>query len=133
MRFQRATGCTGKPSFRPRLERLEDRRLLAAGDLDPTFGMASQVTTDFQGPADSSGQALAVQPDGKIVMVGGPEIFNARGWFLTRYNPDGSLDPTFGSGGLVSNTVGLRANAVALQTDGRIVAAGVLNDAGPVV
>ncbi len=42
------------------------------GDLDPTFGVAGRVTTDFAiaGSSDDQASALAIQPDGKIVVVG---------------------------------------------------------------
>src|SRR5438067_1103516 len=96
-------------SFQPRLERLEDRTLLSAGDLDPTFGVGGKLTTSFQQQVDSSAQALALQPDGKIIMTGAPTIATAQGWFVARYEPDGSPDPSFGSGGRVSNTFTGRA------------------------
>ncbi|MQA76160.1 MAG: hypothetical protein GEU88_17810 [Solirubrobacterales bacterium] len=66
---------------------------------------------------------MAIQPDGKIVAAG-----RAGGLFaLARYNPDGSLDATFGSGGKVVTSIGDGgdfARAVAIQADGKIVAAG---------
>jgi uncharacterized delta-60 repeat protein len=92
----------------------------APGALDPTFGAGGLVTTDFGG--FDSAQALAIQSDGKIVAAG-----SAGGDFaLARYNADGSLDSTFGSSGKVTTDFGGfdAASAVAIQPDGRIVAAG---------
>ncbi|MFL5952971.1 MAG: PxKF domain-containing protein [Gaiellaceae bacterium] len=100
----------------------------AAGDLDPTFGTGGKVTTPI-GLSTGYASALAVQGDGKIVAAGfcftptGNNVF-----CLARYNTDGSLDPGFGPGGTVMTAVtvypGDRAQAVALQSDGKIVAAG---------
>ena len=71
-------------------------RYSANGTLDPTFGTGGLVTTDFGGGSDQA-NGVALQPDGKIVVVG-----PLQGKFgVARYNPDGSLDSTFGSGGKV--------------------------------
>jgi uncharacterized delta-60 repeat protein len=101
-------------SYRPAVEALEGRMLLSAGDLDPTFGTGGKLTTGFTEPTDSMAVATAVQPDGKIVVVG-------KGG-MTRYNPNGSLDAGFGSGGQVAQGP-LPWDAVALQPDGKIVVA----------
>jgi uncharacterized delta-60 repeat protein len=121
-------------SVRPRLERLEDRTLLSAGDLDPSFGRGGIVTTDFQGPLNIGGEGAVLQPDGKIVMVGHtPDSANG-GVGLARYYPDGSLDPSFGSGGLVyarsTTTLLSDTSAVAVQSDGRIVVGGMTGQRG---
>ncbi len=91
------------------------------GKLDTTFGSAGIVT----GPALGNIQALALQPNGRIVLVGSSSDSNTRRPFFSiiRYRPDGSLDTTFGSEGLVRGPDGA-ADAVALQADGRIVVAG---------
>jgi uncharacterized delta-60 repeat protein len=93
----------------------------AAGDLDPSFGSGGKVFTDF-GLADGA-YGVVVQPDGKIVAVG---YANTGGYafLLARYNPDGSLDPTFGAGGKVRTEGTGLAHAVVLQPDGKIVVAG---------
>jgi uncharacterized delta-60 repeat protein len=91
------------------------------GSLDATFGGGGRVTTDFGGSDAAS--AVTIQSDGKIVAAG-------RGgggdFALARYNVDGSLDATFGSGGRVTTNFGGFDSAlgVALQADGKIVAAG---------
>lgn len=101
------------------------------GSLDPTFGTGGKVMTDFLSEFERA-QALALQPDGKIVAAGLAERqSSARTDFaLARYNADGSLDGAFGSGGKVrTDFFGFddAANAVALQADGKIVAAGRAN------
>jgi uncharacterized delta-60 repeat protein len=91
----------------------------APGDLDPTFGGDGLVTTDFGGTDPA--RAVAVQSDGKIVVVGGSGDFA-----LARYNQDGSLDTGFGGDGTVTTDFGGNdsANAVVVQPNGKIVAAG---------
>ena len=89
--------------------------------LDPTFDTDGKVTTEFGG--DDTG--MAIQPDGKIVMVGG----STSDFVLARYNTNGSLDTTFGTNGFVthsmlSGTSEEIARAVAIQADGKIVVAG---------
>ena len=91
----------------------------APGDLDPTFGADGIVQTDVGSP--SGANDLVLQPDGKIVLVGSPPY--GGNMTLARYLPNGSLDPTFGSGGIVVGPPGT-ANAVALQADGDIVVGG---------
>jgi uncharacterized delta-60 repeat protein len=89
--------------------------------LDPTFDTDGKVTTEFGG--DDTG--MAIQPDGKIVMVGG----SLSDFVLARYNTDGSLDTTFGTNGKVTHSMLTGsseeiARAVAIQPDGKIVVAG---------
>lgn len=94
------------------------------GSLDPSFGLGGRVVTDL-GSSDLL-TALAVQPDGRIVAAGHSVVSAlVRDFALVRYNPDGSLDPSFGSGGRVL-THGAFPNALALQPDGKIVVAGVV-------
>src|SRR5688572_30609455 len=106
--------------------------LAADGDLDLTFGIGGQVTTDFSGSFDAA-NALAVQTDGKIVAAGfasSGATAQSRDFGLSRYNRDGSLDATFGIGGKVTTDfsgLGDSLYALAIQSDGRIVAAGVAN------
>ncbi len=90
------------------------------GSLDSAFGTGGLVTTDFGGADSANGVAL--QPDGKIIAVGRASSDFA----LARYNSDGSLDSTFGTGGLVTTEFGGTdfANGVALQPDGKIIAVG---------
>jgi len=92
------------------------------GSLDATFGIGGKVTTDFSSNSDQA-YAIAIQQDGKIVLAG-QSHFN---FGLVRYNTDGSLDTTFGTGGKVTtafNSCCGTALSVAIHTDGKIVAAG---------
>ena len=94
------------------------------GSLDSTFGTGGKVTTTFSS-ANIGASDLAIQPDGKIVVVS-----SSAGFLLVRYNINGSLDNSFGTGGMVSTNFGNNdfAYAVAFQSDGKIVAAGSDNN-----
>jgi uncharacterized delta-60 repeat protein len=105
-------------------------RYTARGVLDPTFDGDGKVATDFGGSFDGAGD-VAIQPDGKIVAVGSgfrSPPGRAMDFALARYNADGSLDASFGEGGKVLTAFGGNsidaANAVVLQPDGKILAAG---------
>ncbi|MGF6884395.1 putative delta-60 repeat protein [Nocardia sp. GAS34] len=102
-------------------------RYTADGKLDPSFGQGGKVSTDFGGKADDA-QALAIEPDGKIIVVGTSHgTATGDNIALARYTTDGKLDTRFGQGGEVSTDLGTKAdhaNAVALQSDGKIVVAG---------
>jgi uncharacterized delta-60 repeat protein len=114
------------------LEQLESRETPAViGTLDPSWGTAGKATVDFGN--DDSATAAALQPDGKLVVVGGSGLPGGSDFVIARYNPDGTLDGTFGggSGKFVIDFTGLdRANAVAIQPDGKIVIAGTTAPAG---
>jgi uncharacterized delta-60 repeat protein len=72
-------------------------------------------------------QAQVIQADGKIVAVGQAFVNGNYDFALARYNSDGSLDASFGTGGKVTTDIGGNsdmANAVAIQRDGKIVVAG---------
>jgi uncharacterized delta-60 repeat protein len=104
----------------------------ADGSLDSTFGTGGKVTTHFSGTGSSDfATAVAIQTDGRIVAAGVSNIKNGpvdhTPFSLARYNSDGSLDSTFGTGGKVTTSIGRHnelASAVAVQTDGKIVAVG---------
>ncbi len=98
-------------------------RYAANGVLDATFGSGGTVVTNF---GSTNGRALALQPDGKIVVAG--ECYTGK-WdiCLVRYSPNGVLDASFGSSGKVVTAIGTDASYIgglALQPDGRIVVAG---------
>jgi uncharacterized delta-60 repeat protein len=99
------------------------------GSLDPTFGSRGRVTTDFGGHGDLA-RALAIQSDGRIVAAGlAQDIYGTYGFAIARYNGDGSLDPTFGIGGKITTALpDSRINALAIQFDGKIVAAGTIDN-----
>jgi uncharacterized delta-60 repeat protein len=101
-----------------------------AGQLDPTFGSDGMVTTDMGSDGDII-HAMAIQEDGKIVVAGEswPPPERQPHFALARYNPDGSLDTTFGDDGTVlSNMVEENdysmAYALALAPGGKILVAG---------
>jgi uncharacterized delta-60 repeat protein len=101
-------------------------RYNADGSLDTSFDGDGKVTTDIAGENDI-GYGVAVQPDGKIVVVGSSGSAGYYIFALVRYNADGSLDTTFDGDGKVTTAVGGISDggfAVAMQPDGKIVAAG---------
>ncbi|MGO8714932.1 MAG: delta-60 repeat domain-containing protein [Smithella sp.] len=96
------------------------------GSLDTTFGTGGIVTTPI-GSYDAYAYALAIQSDGRIVVSGYSSNGSNYDFALVRYNTDGSLDTTFGTGGIVITPMGSGydiAYALAIQSDGRILAAG---------
>ena len=95
------------------------------GSLDSAFGSGGKTRTEFAQPSEAT--ALAIQPDGKIVLAGMTGTVNVDFDFaLARYNRDGTLDSTFGVGGKVTTDLSQvdAAYAVAIQADGKIVIAG---------
>ncbi len=102
-------------------------RYNADGSLDSTFDTDGKVVTDI-GEQSQNGQAVVVQPDGKIIISGTTtNDLTGRDFALVRYNPDGSLDSTFdGDGMVVTDFAGSNDdnNAMFLQADGKIIAAG---------
>jgi uncharacterized delta-60 repeat protein len=103
------------------------------GTLDATFGTAGAVTIVFGGVQDAA-QGVALQPDGKIVVVGSTRTGTRDDFALARYNADGSLDTGFGTAGRVStdfNGFADKAWAVLVQNDGGIIVAGHAATATP--
>ena len=87
------------------------------GSLDPTFGGDGVVSTDFGG--DDVGEDIAIQADGNIVVTGTSNIDIGGDWAVARYNPDGSLDAGFGTGGKVVTEFGGVDEALAVDAAGR--------------
>lgn len=97
-----------------------------AGSLDTSFGTGGKTVTAV-GPTDDYAQAMAVQADGKLVVVGYGNTGASTDFELVRYQRDGAIDTTFGNNGVVTTDVSTGsdvANAVAIQADGKIVVAG---------
>jgi uncharacterized delta-60 repeat protein len=119
---------------RPRLEGLENRVVLTAGALDPSFGAEGKVLTDFTldfelHGYDSGRQVAIQQADGKIVLAGSSENFEvgaSRAIAIARYNTDGSLDGSFGDEGRVRDQFApfFQVGGMTLQADGKIVVVG---------
>jgi uncharacterized delta-60 repeat protein len=101
-----------------RLESLETREVPAVvGALDPSFDTDGKLSI-----AGAPLNGVALQADGKVVVVGS----SATDFFVARFNPDGSLDTAFDTDGIKTIDFGGtdKANAVAIQADGKIVVAG---------
>jgi uncharacterized delta-60 repeat protein len=112
-------------------------RYTSAGAPDTAFGVGGVVTTDFGQESWDDAKALALQPDGSVVLGGSTNAGNSPGVLygadqlgLARYTPQGMLDGTFGDGGTVTVDGGSMVEAVralALHPDGTIVAAGFVD------
>jgi len=112
-------------------------RYLPDGRNDLTFGLGGVITTDFGKESYDEPYAVVLQSDGKIVLGGytnsggGPGVlFGADNLALTRYLPNGLLDPAFGEGGKLvfdGGTLDERILALTLGPDGSILAAGYVN------
>ena len=146
--------CEIKKSVGPILKSIDHRRLLqslglpaaillvlsgaprpaqaADGNLDPTFGNAGKLTIQIAAQERDFARAIAVQPDGKIVVGGelGEFSGNYNSSVLLRLNADGTLDPSFGNGGKVVNSGQLHLPALVLQPDGKIVTAAATVNGG---
>ena len=104
------------------------------GSLDTTFnptGPIPGIVTTPIGSGNDQANAVAIQADGKIIAAGNSDIGTNTDFALVRYNPDGSLDTTFDGDGKVITPIGTGndfASAVAIQADGKIIAAGFSNN-----
>lgn len=99
-------------------------RYTANGTLDAAFGTNGVITT----PIGSYDLRIVLQPDGKFVVAGGNYIGNfVLEVAVVRYNSNGTLDTTFGTGGITKTSVGnreLRVREILVQTDGKLLVAG---------
>lgn len=97
----------------------------APGELDPTFGTGGSLRL-FPSEEKISIRGVAVQPDGRVVMTGADQTANS--WITVRLQSNGALDPSFGTGGVASLPFPAGSfgggQAVAIQSDGKIVVAG---------
>ncbi len=129
---------------RPQVEALEARALLAnAGALDPTFGggrgfVANPITSTSLKlyPGTQEVSAVAVQPDGKILVANAENNPGVSSYFvLERLDADGSLDAGFGHGGMVLTQVAPDSSgqfgALLVQPDGKIVEVGYSDKDSP--
>jgi uncharacterized delta-60 repeat protein len=103
-------------------------RYTANGTLDPTFGSGGLTTDEFG--FHNGGRAMAIQPDGKLVVTGGT-VTGSADTYVARYNTDGSADTSFGTNGRVFTSYSAAddsSNSVALQPNGKIVIGGYQQD-----
>lgn len=105
-------------------------RMTRAGTLDTTFGTNGVALLDIRpGNADEYALAVAVQPDGKIVLAGYTQPNGSTSSFaMARVNPNGTLDGTFDGDGKFTTQIvagsAAFAFSIAVQRDGNIIAAG---------
>ena len=94
------------------------------GELDPTFGNGGIIVTEINGRRGK--MDMAIQNDGKIILVGPSEVENSHHFTLLRFNNNGSLDQGFGRNGVTKTVIGnySEAESVALDINGNIVVAG---------
>ncbi len=96
------------------------------GSLDVSFGSSGKVVTPI-GSGDDEGISLAIQSDGKIVVAGNSTTGSNNNFAIARYNTNGTLDLSFGTGGKLTTDFGSNyddCRSVAIQSDGKIVASG---------
>jgi uncharacterized delta-60 repeat protein len=110
-------------------------RRLGSGAPDTEFGNPAGIVLASIGDGQEAfANALSIQPDGKLLVAGSARDGGASKVLLARFNPDGTPDGGFGSGGTVLSAIGdgddVAASALALQADGRIVVAGHATDSG---
>ena len=98
----------------------------ADGELDTSFGTGGKVTTPI-GSGNDETWSVVLQSDGKIIAAGYSHNGADNDFAVARYNADGSLDTSFGTGGKVTTPIGSgtdEGKSVVLQSDGKIIAAG---------
>ena len=116
-------------------------RIGAGGTPDPLFGGAGgrgdgTVIHDVIGPGYQTGRAVAIDAAGRILTGGSSERYRDQlgNWAITRHLADGTLDTSFGRGGAVLTDFAGQfddLNALLVQPDGRILAAGLARGADP--
>ncbi len=102
-------------------------RFNSNGTFDTTFDGDGKVTTPI-GTQRDTGKAIALQADGKIIVGGSANSGSGDEAALVRYNPNGSLDSAFGSGGKVKLSAPGTFVSVLLAADGKIIAVGTGGD-----
>ncbi|HEX8246941.1 MAG TPA: hypothetical protein VF599_02060 [Pyrinomonadaceae bacterium] len=98
------------------------------GTLDTSFGSQGKVVTDINNRSDAA-RSVVLQPDGKILVAGGTRElpFGSQKALFARYNQNGSLDTSFGNGGIAiidPVDAGIGIKDMILQPDGKIVVGG---------
>lgn len=104
-------------------------RFNSDGSPDTSFGAGGKTTLSFPTDSGDDANAVALQPDGKIIAAGGDD---AGGFALARFTSNGSLDASFGTNGMTTAQIGgggAQISAIRLQSDGRILAGGFVSSA----
>lgn len=117
-------------SYDERLVDLFIARFDRGGRLDSAFGNQGIVTSPV-GSGNDRVQAIAIQPDGRVLVAGARHNGQDLDTSISRYLLDGSLDTTFAQGGIYKVSMGIGndiANALSLQEDGSILVAGTGHD-----
>lgn len=99
----------------------------ADGTLDTTFGFAGKLIADFNGSSDNKGYSVKVDASGKILIAGTSLINGKRDFAVVRYNENGTLDSSFGTGGQVTTDCGGDdddGKSITIDGSGRVVVAG---------
>ncbi|HTK78026.1 MAG TPA: hypothetical protein VL371_22355, partial [Gemmataceae bacterium] len=119
--------ATGRPQSCG-IERLEDRRLFSAGDLDPTFGTGG--TTQLG--RDAAGTLLNGSGEHGIDSRNGRTVVAINDAVVARFDSGGHYDATFGQGGKLRIADFVQIDAVAIQADNKVLVGGsVLNPSDP--
>jgi uncharacterized delta-60 repeat protein len=104
------------------------------GDLDPSFSGDGQAFVQVSSQANDTAGAIAVEPDGHVVMVGRVPASDNADFAVVRLKPDGFPDLTFSGDGRMTFSAGDDAlRDVAVEPDGKIVVAGQSDQNGLVV
>lgn len=104
-------------------------RYTSDGNLDTSFGNGGKLTTDFANGVDEGIDSI-LQPDGKILVVGKATVNGNADFGIVRYNTNGTLDTSFGTGGKVTADFGFggdNAASVVLQPNGKIIVVGTVS------
>ena len=122
-------GTASDSATRPVATDIALARYNSDGSLDSGFGSGGQTAIPFADSATEQGNALALSPDGKIIVAGAAfkTFATPPDFALVRYNSDGSIDTGFGSGGTITTDIAGgtdEAQALAIQADGKVVVAG---------
>ncbi len=101
-------------------------RLNTNGAVDSSFGTFGAIANTVDS-GEALADAMVIQPDGKILLIGEALVGPGVDFALMRFNTNGALDTSFGTNGKVTTAIGAigdSAMAVALQADGKIIVAG---------
>ncbi len=108
-------------------EKMAVAKLTPTGQLDATFGIAGKQTIDF-GSSQDRANGVAIDLSGRVIVVGGNDV---GGFLVARLLGNGQLDTSFDGDGKVDVPFERGAEAVAIQSDGKIIVSGTVLQDGP--